>query len=180
MKRIAGLGSFVLLLFCGTAFGQQKIGHVNTEAIMKQLPDAADAQRQLDGLVAEWQNELKGMQSDWQQKFNDYDQKKLIMTDARKAEAEKELRELDKRIAEYRNQKFGQSGDLFQKQNEFMKPVQDRVFKAIEEVAKDEGFDYVLDQSGEILMMYANPRNDITPKVIERLVTVTPVASDKD
>lgn len=170
MKRIAGLG-MLLVLFGGIAVGQQKIGHVNTEAIMKQLPDAADAQRQLDGLVAEWQAELNKLQSDWQKKFDDYDQKKLIMTDARRSEAEKELRDLDRRIGEYRNQKFGQNGDLFQKQNELMKPVQDRVFKAIEEIAKEDEFDYILDQSGEILMMYANPRNDITPKVLERLVT---------
>ncbi len=179
MKRIAGWGSF-LIFFCGIGMAQQKIGHVNTDAIIRQLPDAADAQKQLDALVAEWQLELKSMQSDWQKKFDDYDQRKLIMTDARKSEVEKELRDLDRRIAEYRTQKFGQNGDLFQKQNEFMKPVQDRVFKVIEEVAKEEEFDYVLDQSGEILMMYANPRNDITAKVLERLITVTPVGSDKN
>jgi outer membrane protein len=179
MKRIAGLGTLLVFL-CSMAAAQQKIGHVNTEAIMKQLPDAADAQKQLDALATEWQNELNKMQSDWQKKYDEYDQKKLIMTDARRSESEKELRDLDRRIAEYRNQKFGQNGDLFQKQNEFMKPVQDRVFKAIEEVAKEEGFDYILDQGGEILMMYANPRNDITPKVFERLVMVTPVSPEKN
>jgi outer membrane protein len=178
MKRIAWLG-ILLVFLCCIAAAQQKIGHVNTEAIMKQLPDASDAQKQLDALVAEWQNELNKMQAEWQKKYDEYDQKKLIMTDARRAESEKELRDLDRRIAEYRNQKFGQNGDLFQKQNEFMKPVQDRVFKAIEEVAKDEGFDYILDQGGEILMMYANPRNDITAKVLERLVTVTPGTQEK-
>ncbi|MEX1139439.1 MAG: OmpH family outer membrane protein [Bacteroidota bacterium] len=176
MKRIAGLG-ILLVFFCGLAISQQKIGHVNVEAIMKQLPDAADAQKQLDVLMAEWQEELNKLQSDWQKKFDDYDQKKLIMTDARRSEAEKELRDLDRRIGEYRNQKFGQNGDLFQKQNDLMKPVQDRVFKAIEEVAREDGFDYILDQSGEILMMYANPRNDITAKVLEIL---TSVASGKN
>lgn len=179
MKRIAWLGA-LLVIVSGMASAQQKIGHVNTEAIMKQLPDASDAQKQLDALVNEWQNELNKLQSEWQKKYDEYDQKKLIMTDARRAEAEKELRELDRRIAEYRNQKFGQNGDMFQKQNELMKPVQDRVFKAIEEVAKEEGFDYILDQSGEILMMYANPRNDITPKVLERLVMVTPAAPEQN
>lgn len=179
MKRIAWLGA-LLVVVCGVVSAQQKIGHVNTEAIMKQLPDASDAQKQLDALVNEWQNELNKLQSEWQKKYDEYDQKKLIMTDARRAEAEKELQELDRRIAEYRNQKFGQSGDMFQKQNELMKPVQDRVFKAIEEVAKEEGFDYILDQSGEILMMYANPRNDITPKVLERLVMVTPASPEKN
>lgn len=156
------------------AAGQQKIGHVSADAILKQLPDAQDAQKQLDGLVAEWQAELNRLQREWETKFSEYDKKKLIMTDARRAEAEKELRTLDQRIADYRTQKFGQNGELFQKQNELMKPVQDRVFKAIQDVARDEGYDYVLDKSGEILMMYANQQYDLTQKVLERLVTVTP------
>ena len=159
----------VLALLTGLSAAQQKIGHVSTDAIMKQLPDAQDAQKQLDAIVVDWQNELNKMQQDWQRKFDDYDQKKLIMTDARRSEAERDLRELDQRIADYRGQKFGQNGELFQKQNELMKPVQDRVFKAIEEVAKEEGYDYVLDKSGEILMMYANEKNDLTPKVLQKL-----------
>ncbi len=161
----------------GIAIAQQKIGHVSTDAIMKQLPDAQDAQKQLDALVVEWQNELNKMQQDWQKRFDDYDQKKLIMTDARRAEAERDLRDLDQRIADYRTQKFGQNGELFQKQNDLMKPVQDRVFKAIQDVATEEGYDYVLDKSGEILMMYANEKHDLTPKVLQKLnATSAPTA----
>ncbi|HET9131185.1 MAG TPA: OmpH family outer membrane protein, partial [Terriglobia bacterium] len=75
--------------------------------------------------------------------------------------------------ADFRTQKFGQNGELFAKQNELMKPVQDRVFKAIQDVAQEEGYDYVFDKSGEILLMYANPKYDITDKVLEKL-KVTP------
>lgn len=163
----------VLAMCAGGAVAQQKIGHISTDAIMKQLPDAQDAQKQLDALVVVWQNELSAMQKDWQKQFDDYDQKKLIMTDARRSDAELDLRVLDQRIADYRNQKFGQNGELFQKQNELMKPVQDRVFKAIQEVAEDEGYDYVLDKSGEILMMYANEKYDLTAKVLEKLQATT-------
>ncbi|HLE33832.1 MAG TPA: OmpH family outer membrane protein [Bacteroidota bacterium] len=166
-----------MMLLAGSATAQQKIGHVSTDAIMKQLPDAQDAQKQLDALVVEWQGELNKMQQDWQKKFDDYNQKKLIMTDARRAEAERDLRDLDQRIADYRSQKFGQSGELFQKQNDLMKPVQDRVFKAIQDVATEEGYDYVLDKSGEILMMYANEKHDLTTKVLQKLnATLAPTS----
>lgn len=175
MNRIAGLVC-CLCVAAGVSTAQMKIGHVSTDAIIKQLPDAQDAQKQLDGLVVEWQNELNRMQQEWQKKLEDYDKKKLIMTESRRSDTEKELRELDQRVAEYRNQKFGQNGELFQKQNEMMKPVQDRVFKAIQDVAKEEGYDYVLDKSGEILMMYANEKHDLTPKVLEKLQS-TPVKS---
>lgn len=171
------LAGWAMLLCVAAAAAQVKVGHVSTDAIMKQLPDAQDAQKKLDGLVADWQTELNRMQQDWQKRLEEYDKRKLIMTDQRRSEAERELRELDQRIGEYRNQKFGQNGELFQKQNELMKPVQDRVFKAIQDVAREEGYDYVLDKSGEILMMYANEKYDLTPKVLEKL-QVAPVKSN--
>ena len=168
------------VLFIGVvpAIAQMKIGHVSTEAIMKQLPDAQDAQKQLDALTASWQEELNKMQDDWKKQYDEYDKKKLIMTDQRRADAEKELRELDQKMADFRNQKFGQNGELFAKQNELMKPVQDRIFKAIQDVAVEEGYDYVFDKSGEILLMYANPKYDITDKVLEKL-KVTPESTKK-
>ncbi len=177
MNRTAGLLLVLVAAFAVPVSAQVKIGHVSSEAIMKELPDAQDAQRQLDALVVEWQNELQKMQQDWQRKFDEYDKKKLIMTDQRRADAEKELQASDRKIADYRNLKFGQNGELFNKQNELMKPVQDRVFKAIQDVAVEEGYDYVFDKSGEILMMYANEKNDLTAKVLDKLkrgVTTSP------
>ena len=171
MKRLALWGLAFTVLAVTPLPAQMKLGHVNSNAIMKQLPDAQDAQKQLDALTAQWQEELNKMQNDWKRKFDDYDKRKLIMTDQRRSDAEKELRELDQRIVEFRNQKFGQNGELFTKQNELMKPVQDRVFKAIQDVAKDEGYDYVFDRSGEILLMYANDKYDLTQKVLDKLKT---------
>lgn len=150
---------------------QQKLGYFNSEAIIKQLPEAQDAQKQLDKLVEQWQAELTKMQDEWKQKFEAYDKRKLIMTDQRRAEAEKELRELDQAIVNYRNQKFGQNGELFNKQNELMKPVQDRIFKAVQDVAKEEGYDFVFDKSGDILLMYTNEKYDLTQKILAKLST---------
>lgn len=173
MKNLVlSLGCVIVLGFV-PALAQMKIGHISSEAIMKQLPDAQDAQKQLDALTAQWQDELNKMQDDWKKKFEEYDKKKLIMTDQRRADAEKELRELDQKMADFRNQKFGPNGELFAKQNELMKPVQDRIFKAIQEVAVEEGFDYIFDKSGQILLMYANPKYDLTEKVLDKL-KVTP------
>ncbi len=178
MKNTFLAAGCLLLIAPVVAVSQMKIGHVSTEAIMKQLPDAQDAQKQLDALTAGWQDDLNKMQADWKKKYEEYDKKKLIMTDQRRADAERELRELDQKMADFRNQKFGQNGELFAKQNELMKPVQDRVFKAIQDVAVEEGYDYVLDKSGEILMMYANPKYDLTDKVLAKL-KVTPRSTTK-
>lgn len=178
MKNLFLIIACVVVLGTSSAIGQSKIGHVSSEAIMKQLPDAQDAQKQLDALTAGWQDELNKMQDDWKKKYDEYDKKKLIMTDQRRADSERELRELDQKMADFRTQKFGQNGELFAKQNELMKPVQDRVFKAIQDVAVEESFDYVFDKSGEILLMYANPKNDLTDRVLEKL-KVTPQSTKK-
>lgn len=148
---------------------QSKIGFINSEAIVQQLPEAQDAQKQLDALTAEWQNDLKKMQDTLQQKFEDYDKRKLIMSDKRRADMEKELQQLDQQMVDYRTKRFGTNGDLFQKQNELMKPVQDRIFKAVQDVANEGGYDYVFDKSSSTLLMYANDKNDLTAKVLAKL-----------
>jgi len=153
------------------SFAQAKIGWVNSAAIMDKLPEAQDAQRQIDNTVAQWQAELAKMQNEWQQKYEEYDKKKLILTDQLRAQAEKELQDLDKKIADYRTKKFGQTGELFQKQNELMKPVQNKIFKVITDIAKEDSYDYVFDKSGDILLIYSNDKYDLTAKVFERMST---------
>ncbi len=167
MKRRAAV--LCLALIASTSMAQMKIGHITSETIMKTLPEAIDAQRTLDALVTQWENELKKMQDDWKRKFEDYDRRKLILTDQSRADAERELRSLDQAITDYRNRKFGQNGELFQKQNEVMKPIQNKMFKVLEEVAKEEGYDYVFDRSGEILLLYANEKHDLTEQVLRRM-----------
>lgn len=148
---------------------QMKIGYLNSEAIMQQLPEAQDAQKQLDGITADWQTELTKMQTDLQHKFEEYDKKKLIMSDKRRSEVEKELQDMDRKMVDYRTAKFGTSGELFAKQNELMKPIQDKVFKAVKDVADEGGYDYVFDKSSTTLLMYSNEKNDLTAKVLAKL-----------
>jgi outer membrane protein len=173
MKRVFGSIVFLSLLCAIPAGAQMKIAYFSSEAIMKQLPDALDAQKQLDKFVADWQQELNKLQDDWKRRFDEYDKRKLIMTEQRRADTEHELRDMDQKIVDFRNQKFGQNGDLFNKQNELMKPVQDRVFKAVQDVALEEGYDYVFDKSGDILLMYANDKYDLTQKIFAKLQVPT-------
>ncbi len=153
------------------AWTQSKIGHINSEAIMQALPEAVDAQKSLDALVAQWETELGKRQSEWKKRFDEYDKKKLILTDQARADAERELRDLDQGIIEFRDKKFGQNGELFQKQEEIMKPIQNKLFQVLEDIAKEDEYDYVFDQSGDILLLYANEANDLTQQVLSRMQT---------
>jgi outer membrane protein len=170
MKKVIIAASLMLLALSAAASAQMKIGYVNSEAIMQQIPEAQDAQKQLDAMVADWQGEITKMQGEIQRRFEDYDRKKLIMSDKRRAEVEKEMQELDRSMVDFRTRKFGTNGELFTKQNELMKPIQDKVFKAIKDVADEEGYDYVFDKGSSTLLMYANEKHDITNKVIAKVV----------
>lgn len=168
MKRFM----LALALCCFTvalAPAQMKIGYINSESIMQVLPEAIDAQKSIDAVTTQWEAELQKMQADWKRKFDEYDKRKLILTDQARSEKERELRDLDAAIADYRTKKFGQNGELFQKQNEVMKPVQNKLFQVLETIAKEEGYDYVFDKSGEVLLLYANEKHDLTSKVLSRM-----------
>jgi Skp family chaperone for outer membrane proteins len=96
---------------------------------------------------------------------DDFDKKKLILTEQLKGQMEKDIKDLDVSITTFKTQKFGEGGEYFLKQTEFMKPVQDRIFKAIETVARKEDYDYVFDRNSDILLLYVNEKYDLTAKV---------------
>ncbi|HSW53952.1 MAG TPA: OmpH family outer membrane protein [Ignavibacteriaceae bacterium] len=156
-----------LLSFVGNA--QLKIGYVDSDTIMDNYPDVQDARQKLDALIQEWQSEIRKLESELKAKQDDYDKRKLIMTEQTSIEVMAEITKLQKDIADYRDKKFGANGELFQKQNELMKPIQNKVFTIIQQIATEEEMDYVFDRSGDILFLYAKPEHDLTAKVIERL-----------
>lgn len=156
-----------ILSFVSSA--QLKIGYVDSDTIMDNFPDVQDARQKLDALIQEWQTEVRKLESELKAKQDDYEKRKLIMTQQTSSEMMAEIGKLQKDIADYRDKKFGANGELFQKQNELMKPIQNKVFIIIQQVATEEELDFVFDRSGDILFLYAKPEYDLTAKVIERL-----------
>ncbi len=160
---------FALILFAGSAFSQQKIGYVDSKVILETLQDARDAQTNLDNLVQKWKLELQGLNDSLAIMKDDYDKKKLILTEKIKQQKEEEIKLQEKKVTDYKQNKFGENGEYFQKQSELMKPVQDRVFKAIQDVAKEGSYDFVIDRSTQLMLLYMNDKYDLTQKVIRKL-----------
>ncbi|HUI29442.1 MAG TPA: OmpH family outer membrane protein [Candidatus Acidoferrales bacterium] len=157
------------MMVSSVAFGQQKIGWVDSQEIMKQLPDAVEAQGKLDALVAQWQGEISKLQTQLQQEADDYQKRRLILPEQARVQEENKLADMQKKVSDLRNQRFGQNGDLFQQQNNIMRPVQEKVVQAIQDVAKEQGYDYIFDKSGQVLLMYANDKYDVTSLVLDKL-----------
>ncbi|MCK5087099.1 MAG: OmpH family outer membrane protein [Melioribacteraceae bacterium] len=169
MKKVALFVVTLFLLNTQLLYGQLKIGYVDSDTILKELPDAQDAQKKLDGMIQEWQDELKKMERELKEKQADYEKRKLIMSEQKRIEVEKDLSISEKAISDFRQKKFGVSGELYASQEEVMKPVQNKIFTAIQEVADDEELDFVFDRSGDILFLYAKDEYDITHLVLEKL-----------
>ncbi len=169
MKSFGIILSAFFLTISIPSFAQLKIGYVDSNTIMDNLPDAQDARQKLDALVKEWQAELNKKEADWKAKYDDYEKRKLIMTDQTRTEMEAELTNMEKDISDYREKKFGNNGELFQKQDELMKPVQNKIFTAIQGIAQDEDLDFVFDRSGDVMLLYAKEEYDITNKVLDKL-----------
>ena len=158
-----------LLTTSAAGFAQQKIGWVDTQQIMKELPAAVEAQGKLDALVSQWEAEINKMQNQLQQESNDYQKRRLILPEQARVQEEQKLSDMQKKIIDLRNQRFGQNGDLYQQQKAIMQPVQAKVMQAIQDVAKEGNYDYIFDKSGQILMMYANNKYDVTQLVLDKL-----------
>jgi len=159
----------ILFITSSFSFAQLKIGYIDSDAIMDNLPDIQDSRQKLDALIQEWQTELTKLENEWKTKYDDYEKRKLIMTDQTRSETEATLVQLETQIAQYREEKFGTNGELFQKQDELMKPVQNKIFTALKEIAEQEDYDYVFDRSGDIMILFAKAEYDLTSQVLEKL-----------
>lgn len=164
---------FIVILFSvlitAESFSQTKVGYIDSKRILESMQDSRDAKMRLDNLVSQWQTDLKVLQDSLKLMKEDFEKKKLILTEQLKQQTEKKIEELEASVTNFKIQKFGESGEYFLKQTEFMKPVQDRIFKAIETVAKNGNFDYVFDRSSDILLLYVNENYDLTLKVINEI-----------
>lgn len=170
MKKILIFAFFIF----GTqfAFSQSdiKIGYVDSNIILTQLPEAIKAQGELDALITRWRGVLDSLTQVYQKALEDYQKQANTMNDAKKLEAQQNIIQLEQNIMDYRRQKFGDNtGEIYLKQAELLDPVKDKIFVAIEEVAKSENIKFVFDKTGEIILLYADSEFDITYKVLDRL-----------
>lgn len=162
----------VLTLSALNIFAQAKIGYVDSKIIIESMQDAKDAQINLDNLVGVWKSEIQHMNDSLNLIKDDFEKKKIILTENVKMQKEEEIKSLEKRITDFKLMKFGENGEYFQKQNELMKPVQDKMFKAIQDVAKEGDYDYVFDRSSQLMLLFMNEKYDLTQRVIKKLETL--------
>jgi outer membrane protein len=165
LKVVMTFVVLALLSMSANSFSQTKVGYIDSKKIVENMQEAKDAKQKLDNLVQEWQKQLTDLQDSLKRTKDDFEKKKLILSEQLKQQYEKTIKDLETNVSNFKVQKFGEGGEYFQKQIEFMKPVQDRIFKAIETVAKKDDYDYIFDRNSDLLLLYVNEKYDVTAKV---------------
>lgn len=167
-KFIITLSALLLAGFVANAQNGLKIGIVNVETIVVELPEAKDADEKIRAAGQKFQDTLQALQTDLQTKLEDYQKQQSMMTPDQKQSTEQELQALNAQLMQYQQEKFGQSGELAIMREQFLGPIRKKVQDAIDKVAKEEKLDLVFDKSAGSLR-YSLDKYDITFKVIDTL-----------
>lgn len=160
----------VLLLIASTSMAySQKFAYVDTEYILDNIPEYKEAQQELDKLSIEWQKQLERRYSEIDKMYKNYQAEQILLTEEMKTKREDEIIKKEKAAKEYQKSKFGVNGELFQKRKEFVKPIQDKVYKAISALANSKSLGVVFDKSSALTMLYTNSKYNISDAVLKKL-----------
>jgi outer membrane protein len=147
----------------------QKFGYVDSEAILSKMPQYTSLSSRLDGMAQAWRDEAEKMQKEVAVLEEDFKAKEILFT---KDVRDRKLKEIDDKLKarqQFIDQKFGPQGEYFKQQKELLLPVQQKLMEAVTKVAMRDGFDFVFDRTGEIMVLYARPNWNITSKVLTEL-----------
>lgn len=166
MKKILLVSSLIMMGFLTNA---QKYVVIDTKYILDKLPDYKQAQKQLDDTAAAWQKEIDGMQTELDRMYKDYDAEQVMLSEDLRKKREDQLFQKEKTLRDLQRKRFGYEGDLFKKRQELVKPIQDKVYNAVQRLAAQRGYDLILDKSEGITIIFADPKLDKSDDVLREL-----------
>ncbi len=158
-------------LILGTVFGAlaQKYCVIDTKYILESIPDYKDAQKKLDAIADQWQKEIDAKFQEVDKLYKSYQAEQVMLTDALKRKREDEIIAKEKDAKDLQKKRFGYEGDLFKKREELVKPIQDKIYNAVQKLAASRMYDFVLDKSGGITVIFADPKLDKSEDILRSL-----------
>jgi outer membrane protein len=163
---IRKIASTLLLSFAITSFASaQRIAVVDVTAVLESLPEYQKAQEQLDKIATAWRQEIAQEQDKIKGMYSKYQAEQVLLSEEMKKQREEEILNKEKDVRELQRQKFGPEGALFKKREELVKPVQDKVYGAIERFASDKGFEFIFDKGSASGLLFSDSKNDKTEDI---------------
>ena len=167
MKKILFLISFLLFIsFDGNA---QKFAYIDTDYILNKIPEFKQAQDKLDALSAEWQKEIETKYADVDAMYRAYQQEQVLLTEPMKNKREEAIMSKEKEAKDLQKKYFAPQGDLYLKRQEFVKPIQDKIYNAVQQLATNNKYAVIFDSSSDLIMLYTNSNLDKSDKILELL-----------
>lgn len=163
------------LLVCTLVFSictiatAQRYAVVDSKYILDRMPDYKTAQKQLDQISVQWQKEIDDKQVILDKMYKDFEGEEVMLSDDLKKKREDDLFNHEKEVRDLQRKRFGFEGDLFKKRQELIKPVQDKVYNAIQKIAVTRMYDFILDKSEGITVIFADPKLDKSDDVLREL-----------
>jgi outer membrane protein len=167
MKKILFIAT--CLFFMAFTSIAQRWAVIDTKYILDKLPEYKDAQKALDQFSEQWQQEIDQKQALVDKMFKEYDAEQVMLSDVLKKKREDELYNKEKELRDLQKKRFGFEGDLFKKRQELIKPIQDRVYNAVQKLAVEKQYDIILDKSEGITVIFADPKLDRSADVLRNL-----------
>ncbi len=146
-----------------------RIGYIDTEYILQNVPEYQDASAQLDSKVQKWKNEIEKKLSEIDQMKKQLNSESVLLTKELIEERQEEISIEETEILDYQQKRFGPNGDLMIQKKQLMQPIQDQIFTAVQEIASNKKFDFVFDKSADVVMLYSADRFDISEQVLRSI-----------
>ena len=178
MKKI--IITAVLMAFLALPMFGQKYAYIDSEYILSNMPDYVEAQAELDRVAVEWQQEIEKEFAKIDSMYKKYQTEVITMPENMKQKREEAIINAEKAAKDLQTKRFGKDGDLTKKREELVTPIQDRVFTAIDEYAKEKGYAFVFDVAGSMTIIYADPKWDINDQIMQKLGVTVRDDSDDD
>jgi outer membrane protein len=166
MKKIAL--SAAIILMAGLSFGQ-RFAYIDSDYIMDNIPEYKAAEQELERISVEWQREIEQQFSDIDRLYREYQAEAPLLPEEMRRQREESIIQREKQAKELQMKRFGREGDLFKKRQELIKPIQDKVYEAIEEIATRGNYAVIFDKSGGLTMIFTDVRYDLSDEVLQRL-----------
>ena len=167
MKKILFVVS--LIVSSVTLASAQRLAYVDSEYILKHIPEYTTAQKQLDEQSSKWQAEVDKQYEEIEKLYQAYQNDQVLLNEDMRRRREDEIVNKEKQVKEFQRQKFGFEGDLYKERIRLVQPVQDRLTKAIQDLAKTESLDLILDKGSDVAILFANPSLDKSNDIITKL-----------
>ncbi len=167
MKKLFFLA--VLLSVFTFNVNAQRYAIIDTKYILEKIPEYKDANKKLEEMADAWQKELDLMQADLDKMYRQLDAERVMLTPELMKKREDEIFNKEKQVRDLQRKRFGFEGDYFRKKQELVKPIQDKVYNAVQKLATERLYDFILDKSEGITVIFADPKLDKSDDVLKIL-----------